>query len=206
MAIRLHVWVVAPFIAMATIGLPFILRRRGYPPLRLLCIAVFVSYLTGVSSYAFFPITLDPDFIEVMRRNTTVEHGINLVPFRDLSAGGSGARQLIGNVLLGLPFGFGLPFVILRPNRSLLAWGLLFAGSIELIQLLMNIVYGFPYRVVDVNDFLLNALGVVLGLAAFRLVAAMYGRMGPADESDRESYLHRVLSRYDELRPYRRRS
>ncbi len=41
----------------------------------------------------------------------------------------------------------------------------------------MNIVYGFPYRVVDVNDFLLNALGVVLGLAAFRLVAAMYGRM-----------------------------
>ncbi len=70
----------------------------------------------------------------------------------------------------------------------------------------MNIVYGFPYRVVDVNDFLLNALGVVLGLAAFRLVAAMYGRMGPADERDRESYRQRVLSRYDELRPYRRRS
>ncbi|MBA3797276.1 MAG: VanZ family protein [Chloroflexi bacterium] len=93
-----------------------------------------------------------------------------------------------------------------RIDTSLLAWGIAFASSIEFIKLLMNIDYGFPYRVVDVNDFLLNALGVVLGLAAFRLVAAMYGRMGPADERDRESYRQRVLSRYDELRAYRRRS
>lgn len=135
---------------------------------------MFIAYLTGVASYAFFPITLDHDFIDVMRRNTTLERGINLVPFRDLAGGGSGTRQLAGNLLLGVPFGFGLPFVIRRPNRGLLAWGVGFAASIELIQLAMNMLYGFPYRVVDVNDFLLNSLGVILGLAAFRLTAAMY--------------------------------
>ncbi len=66
--------------------------------------------------------------------------------------------------------------------------------SIELIQLLMNLVYGFAYRVVDINDFMLNFLGVVLGLAGFRLVSAIYRHLGPADRSGRGSYLHRVLS------------
>ncbi|MDQ3553938.1 MAG: VanZ family protein [Chloroflexota bacterium] len=194
MGIRIHILVFVPFIVLATIGLLLLLRRRGYPASRLLFIAVFAAYLTGVTSFVFFPITLDPDFIEAMRRNATLEQGINLVPFRDLSAEGSGRRQLVGNVLVGIPFGFGLPFVIHRSTPSLLAWGIAFALSIELIQFLMNVVYGFAYRVVDINDFMLNFLGVVLGLAAFRLTSAMYRRLGPADRSGGGSYLHRVLS------------
>jgi hypothetical protein len=39
----------------------------------------------------------------------------------------------------------------------------------------MNIAHGFAYRVVDINDFMLNFLGVVLGLAAFRLVSRSIG-------------------------------
>ncbi len=41
----------------------------------------------------------------------------------------------------------------------LLAWGVAFALAIELVQLLMNVVYGFAYRVVDINDFMLSVLG-----------------------------------------------
>lgn len=58
----------------------------------------------------------------------------------------------------------------------------------------MNIAHGFAYRVVDINDFMLNVLGVVLGLVAFRLVSALSGRLGRADGSGRGSYLHVVLS------------
>ncbi len=109
MGIRVHVWVLVPFIAVATIGLLLVLRRRGYPASRLASIAVFAAYLTGVASFAFFPITLDPDFFEVMRRDATPMDGINLVPFRDLSTDVAGRRQLIGNALLGVPSGSGFP-------------------------------------------------------------------------------------------------
>jgi len=81
-----------------------------------------------------------------MRRDATAVDGINLVPFRDLSADTTGRRQLIGNVLLGSPFGFGLPFLIQRSTWILLAWGVAFALAIELVQLLMNVVYGFAKR------------------------------------------------------------
>ncbi len=60
----------------------------------------------------------------MMRRNATLEQGINLVPLRDLSIEGGGRRQLIGKVVLGVPFGFGLPLMTPRTERSLLAWGL----------------------------------------------------------------------------------
>jgi glycopeptide antibiotics resistance protein len=33
------------------------------------------------------------------------------------------------------------------------------------------LVYGFAYRVIDVNDFLLNFAGVVLGFALLRALA-----------------------------------
>ena len=146
MAIRIHILVLVPFIALATIGLLLVLRRRGHPASRVLFIAVFAAYLTGVASFVFFPITLDPHFIEVMRRDATAVDGFNLVPFRDLSADTTGRRQLIGNVLLGIPFGFGLPFLIQRSTWILLAWGVAFALAIELVQLLMNVVYGFAKR------------------------------------------------------------
>ncbi len=145
---------------------------------------MFSVYLTGVAAFAFFPITLEADFIDTMRRNATLEQGINLVPLRDLSIGG-GSRQIIGSIVLGVPFGFGLPLMTPRTDRSLLAWGLVFAASIELIQPLMNIVYGFPYRVVDLNDLLLNFLGVAIGLMSFHLISAMYERLSPTGAGKR---------------------
>jgi hypothetical protein len=55
MAIRIHILVLVPFIALATIGLLLVLRRRGHPASRVLFIAVFAAYLTGVASFVFFP-------------------------------------------------------------------------------------------------------------------------------------------------------
>lgn len=194
MGIRVHIWVAVPFIALATAGLLLVLRRRGYPAMRLSCVAVFVAYLTAVAAVTFFPITFDTTFVDVMRANASVTQGINLVPFRDLIGEDLVLRQVVANILLGVPFGFGLPFLTSGSSRHILLWGVVFAASIELIQLLMNLAYGFPYRLVDIDDFLLNLLGVVLGLVAFRLLSAGYKRLGPSEEADQRSYLHRVLS------------
>ena len=41
--------------------------------------------------------------------------------------------------------------------------------SIEGLQLVISLLLGYPYRVIDVNDLIANAAGVLLGYAFFRV-------------------------------------
>jgi glycopeptide antibiotics resistance protein len=73
--------------------------------------------------------------------------------------------QLIGNALALVP----LP-LLLRMNfprlryRSCLCISLLAAAVIEPVQLLLNAFIVGPFNVVDIDDFLLNAAGALVGL------------------------------------------
>jgi glycopeptide antibiotics resistance protein len=50
--------------------------------------------------------------------------------------------------------------------------GTLFSISIELLQFLENIFYlsGYTVRSVDINDVILNALGILLGYCLFYIL------------------------------------
>jgi glycopeptide antibiotics resistance protein len=41
--------------------------------------------------------------------------------------------------------------------------------GIELLQLLISLILRYPYRVIDINDSILNAVGVLIGYGFFRL-------------------------------------
>jgi len=92
-----------------------------------------------------------------------------------LSVGGLASVQGWGNVALGAPFGFMLPFVfrVLEWRRMALC-GLLFGAAIELAQLIVSLFYGFAYRIIDVNDVMLNFTGVMLGYALLGGMATLY--------------------------------
>ncbi|PRX39592.1 VanZ like protein [Planifilum fimeticola] len=92
---------------------------------------------------------------------------ICLIPFREMSVDYLLSIQGIGNIALGIPFGFGLPFLVESDFRSILRRGLFFTLSIELVQLVISLSYGFPYRTVDINDVMLNLSGVMIGFALF---------------------------------------
>ena len=83
-------------------------------------------------------------------------------------------RQIVGNFLLLLPLGIYGP--ILWPRlRSLPAIVLVGAGAsslIELGQLAVATAYGFPVRVADIDDVLLNTSGVLLGYLLWRAWSA----------------------------------
>ena len=83
--------------------------------------------------------------------------------------------QALLNILLTVPFGFGLPFVVCLRGRYILAVGILFSIGIELAQLMVDALYlALPTWSVDINDGLLNSLGVALGYGAFRAASALY--------------------------------
>jgi len=167
-------------------------RRVGW----LICIAAFAAYLFKVVDYAFLPLRFDLTSIEALRGGSSPWSQIQPVPLLLSPDGGTWTgRQYIGNLLLGVPFGFGLPFVVrVRPRVVLLSGFLLFLG-VELAQLLLDLVYGFAYRTVDVNDLILNTTGVGIGMGLLRLARGLYAGLGLHVEPTQEpwGHLHEVL-------------
>ena len=141
----------------------------------------------------FLPLPIGAEAIAEARAVATYEH--NAVPLATLRiqlADGITPfelRNIVGNVLLLLPLGIYGP--ILTPRlRSLPAILLVAAGLsafIELGQLAVATAYGFPVRVADVDDVVLNTLGVLVGYLVWRAWSASgsvdsdHAVRGPAD-------------------------
>jgi hypothetical protein len=63
---------------------------------------------------------------------------------------------------------------------STLAVGLVFATAIEAAQLLANVLrVAIPNWSIDINDVVLNSLGVVVGVTAFVLASRLYRVLAP---------------------------
>ena len=166
----------------------YLRTRRGFTAGRLVAVTGFAVYLLGVSSYTIFPIRLDSEYIEVFRRQTRLLDGVNLVPLKGWSLEYLTGVQGWGNLVLGMPWGFGYPVVMPASGwrwRPVAKSGAVFAASIELAQLAISLAYGFAYRVIDINDFLLNFAGVMLGYTLLRSLVSLHqaisGRRLPRD-------------------------
>jgi glycopeptide antibiotics resistance protein len=100
---------------------------------------------------------------------------LNPFPFHTIAkalrgnGAGTGTELAIGNVVAYLPLGIVLALVDDKAR-----WGRIFviallcSGGIELLQLSISLVVGFPYRAADIDDVLLNVLGVLAGYAMVR--------------------------------------
>lgn len=166
------------------------LRKRNLS--YLLCCFVFGVYLLFVIDKTLFPMIISGTFVDTMRQYTRGAD-INLIPF---SFGRFGTLQdalpgLLQNILLTIPFGFGVNFIATLKARDFI-WLVPAVGlSIELVQLIISLMLQYPYRVVDINDVLMNGLGVLIGYGAFRAFAWLYVWV-----TDRLQLQHRWLSAY----------
>ena len=82
--------------------------------------------------------------------------------------------QLIGNLLLLAPLGVYGP-ALWRQLRSFAATAVVAAvlsTAIELGQLGLSELYGFPIRIADVDDVILNTAGALVGYAAWRVATS----------------------------------
>jgi glycopeptide antibiotics resistance protein len=102
------------------------------------------------------------------------------------------------NILLTIPFGFGISFVShLRPKDFL--WLPFAIGfGIETAQLLISLLLQYPYRVIDINDALLNAAGVLVGYALFRIFARLFFQISTRLKNipgGWSAYIHEIATR-----------
>jgi glycopeptide antibiotics resistance protein len=156
---------------LAIVVLAFLLirlRLRKFNSIYLFVFFLFSLYIIFVIDKTLFPILItDYDQGEFFHPCA----GINLIPFyfgRSIIS-----RiiyyQVIANILLTIPFGFGLSFVVKVRARAFLWLPFAVGFGIEFVQFMISLVLGYLYRVIDVNDVIMNAIGVLIGYAFFRI-------------------------------------
>ena len=127
--------------------------------------------LAVIIRFSFFPRDLVNGHIQplVFDAKAAFPFRINFVPFVNLLQYDS-VRDMIwnivGNTAMFIPTGIILPIVYKRPDHfgKVIAAGAFISLCIELIQL------PFADRVMDIDDLILNTLGVAIGYGIYSLV------------------------------------
>lgn len=164
-----------PFLAgigiLLSAGLVLWLKKHNNS--HLIFVLLFGFYLLILAGLTLFPVPVFPSAEK--QPVILILSKINLVPFR---FGGLFflhpfviSYEIVGNMILTIPFGFGLIFVAPKAAGRIIGWLLGIGFAIELSQLLASIGIGLAYRGVDINDVLLNDLGALIGFGFFRLFA-----------------------------------
>ncbi len=139
------------------------------------CAAIFGIYLLFVIRNTLFPLHIAGGFADAMRAGSFMS-GFNLIPFNfPYSPEISSITLELGlNIVLLVPFGFGLSFLVPFRAKNVFWLAPAVGISIEAIQLVISLIIGYPYRVIDINDAIMNTLGFLIGYGIFRLFAWLY--------------------------------
>ena len=149
--------------------------RKQFEKSFLFFVFIFGFYLLLVVGATLFPIPFAyrQNGFEGLRLSR-----INLIPFNfgrlfDVSSFII-MWELLGNILLTVPFGFGINFILTLGPGYILPLSLFSGLLIESSQFLFSLLLGISYRSVDINDVILNFLGSLLGFGLFYLFALVY--------------------------------
>ncbi len=151
--------------------------KRNKSFVYLLFFTIFSFYIFAVLYYTIFKLQsvfllnwLSPN--RLMLKGHTVAQGMNLIPLAALRLADVSTSLL--NILLFIPFGFGLPFVTKLHMRKVVITSTLFSMTIELLQLLTGILAHRTFRTADINDVIFNTTGAAIGYLLFILFIRMY--------------------------------
>jgi glycopeptide antibiotics resistance protein len=152
------------------IGIVGFLRLKGKKSfVYLTFFTIFYAYIVEVLNYTLFQYQsllllkyLKPGLI---LQGQAAGKSLNLIPLITLTPGDIQTSLL--NILLLIPFGFGLPFITDFRMKRVVGIGGLVSIVIELLQLMSGLVARITFRVADINDVIFNTLGVLIGYMLF---------------------------------------
>ena len=165
------------FVVAAAVALALLVAdlRAGRPARRVVAAQVAVAHLATVVALTLLPLPVTEAGIVAARDTVASDH--NAIPFATLIRQLSGritvfdVRNVVGNVLLLLPLGVYVPvrWRGLRTAGRVVVVALVAATAIELGQLAISTALGFPHRIADVDDVIVNTGGAMVGYGLWRL-------------------------------------
>lgn len=140
----------------------------------LLFFTIFFVYLYKVMDYTllqFQSLLLLKHFLpDLMLNGLQTGKNVNLIPLATLTW--EDVQTSLLNILLMIPFGFGLPFITNFRMEKVVVIGLLLSIGIEFLQLVTGFMANTSFRIADINDLIFNTSGVAIGYLLF--VAFIY--------------------------------
>jgi glycopeptide antibiotics resistance protein len=147
----------------------FLRLKKKKSPVYLIFFTIFYVYLFKVLDYTLFQfqslLLLRYFMPHLILNGQAAGENLNLVPLVTLTP--QDLKTSLLNVLLLIPFGFGLPFITNLHMKRIVAIGVLFSVAIELLQLVTGLMADITFRVADINDVIFNTVGVAIGYILF---------------------------------------
>ena len=142
----------------------------------LLFFTIFYVYFYKVLDYTLFQIQsllllkyFSPNLI---LKGQTAGKSLNLIPLVTLTLQDLTTSLL--NILLFVPFGFGLPFITNLPMKKIVIFGALFSIAIEFLQWVTGFLANITFRIADINDVIFNTVGAAIGYILFIAFMRIY--------------------------------
>lgn len=172
-------------LALVAVVVTCLVRKTGVR--RMALYLVLTVYVGAVAAVTLFPLPIDRSIGAHMVQGGFIGSWCNIVPFAGIAQTLSEAAYtgwwftiavtiLGGNIAMFVPLGVMLPLVSPKLQKLKAALPVFVACSvgIELSQLLIGLgIAGYPYRVVDIDDVILNTIGGLVGFALWRLFARL---------------------------------
>jgi glycopeptide antibiotics resistance protein len=152
-------------------GVVLLLRRKRQQvgAIRVLFLAVFSVYLykvVDVTLLQFQSLLVLQHLVPGLHLNgLPAGTSVNVLPLVTLTQRDVTTSLL--NVLMMMPFGFGLPFVSRLRVRQVIVAAAVFSLAIETLQWVTGALSNTTFRVADVNDVIFNAAGAAIGHVLF---------------------------------------
>lgn len=164
-------------IGLVWLGLAWLLsvkKRKGLVYLLFFTIFyIYVYKVLDITLIQFQSLLLLQHFVpDLMLHGFQDGTNVNLIPLATLTL--EDLKTSFLNILMLVPFGFGLPFITTFRFKKVAIAGLLFSVSIECLQLVTGFMANTTFRVADVNDVIFNTTGVVLGYLLFVLFIRVF--------------------------------
>jgi len=118
--------------------------------------AVVALYAAGIFANTVFPIFLEP-----VSSDQPWSPALALIPFHDYEV-----ADALTNVVVFVPLGILIPLLMRRPSFWKVLSAMVVSLTIELLQLAAQKLFSGGH-VADVNDFIWNTVGGVVGFAIF---------------------------------------
>lgn len=135
----------------------------------LIFFTVFYIYIYNVLDFTLFQIQslliLKLFTPKLILNGIEAEKSINLLPLITLTS--EDVKTSLLNILLFVPFGFGLPFITNFQMKIVIVIGMFFSIGIELLQFLTGYLAKITFRIADINDVIFNTVGATIGYVLF---------------------------------------
>jgi glycopeptide antibiotics resistance protein len=102
---------------------------------------------------------------DLILRGQAAGTNMNLIPLVWLTP--QDLKTSLLNILLLVPFGFGLPFITNERMKNVVVSGALFSIVIESLQMVTGFLANITFRIADINDVIFNTVGVAIGYMLF---------------------------------------